>query len=326
MGRAGLSSAQGTDIPWLSLTLLFPSLCCGTLLVIPAQLPGSDCGHPLGAVRGLQELLGALRLGVEPQEFPGSIPEWCFSQSCAPGQGWLSPWRVTGSQHRSFAFLEAGGERRRQEGMQRGLFFCWEKVFCRQKKEKKKKAVPKSFKSVVFLEEFWLPGVSAVTCRVQKASCMETCRRHHVPTWVWWLKESCGCSQVWNYLAAGGDSASLILCWCTSGREPAVPLSPCHHPFYLALTPSFPCLDSLCAPLALSCQAPVSKVYSGVRQKHQRCAIFTENQWRLAIKCFHLNLLKMSPVNNKRKAKVCEWARGLGTGRGTRTRLQQELH
>lgn len=87
--RVILSTRHGYS--WLSLTLLFPGLCCDTLLVIPAQLPWSDCGHPLGAVQGLQELLGALRLGVEPQEFPGSIPECCFSQSCAPGQGWLSP-------------------------------------------------------------------------------------------------------------------------------------------------------------------------------------------------------------------------------------------
>lgn len=69
--------------------------------------------------------------------------------------------------------------------MQRGLFFCWEKVFCREKKNKKKiVAVPKSLKSVVFLEEFWPQGVSAVTCRVQKSLCMEMCRRHPVPTWV----------------------------------------------------------------------------------------------------------------------------------------------
>lgn len=40
---------------WVSLTLLFPSLCCGTLWVIPAQLPGGDSGHPRGACRSCWE-------------------------------------------------------------------------------------------------------------------------------------------------------------------------------------------------------------------------------------------------------------------------------
>lgn len=97
--------------------------------------------------------------------------------------------------------------------MQRGLFFCWEKVFCREKKKKKlwQSLVPKSFKSVVFLEEFWLQGVSAITCRVHKVSCV-MCRRHPVPMWVWGLREGCGDPQVWIYLAAGHQEVSLILC------------------------------------------------------------------------------------------------------------------
>lgn len=51
----------------------------------------------------------------------------------------------------------------------------------------------------------------------------------------------------------------------------------------------------------------------GCLSKAPWCSIFTENQWGLAIKCFHLSLLKMSPINNKTKAKTV-WAKGLQAG------------
>lgn len=52
-GRVILSTSHGYS--WVSLTLLFPSFCRGTLPVIPAQMPGGGSGHPMGAVQGLQQ-------------------------------------------------------------------------------------------------------------------------------------------------------------------------------------------------------------------------------------------------------------------------------
>lgn len=61
--------------------------------------------------------------------------------------------------------LEGKGGVRKEYREKRGLLFCWGKVFCRQKMV----TVPRSFKSVVFLEEFRLQAVSAFSCRVKKA-------------------------------------------------------------------------------------------------------------------------------------------------------------
>lgn len=61
-----------------------------------------------------------------------------------------------------------------------------------------------------FLEEFWLRGVSAVTCRVEKVSCMEMCRRHPAPVWVCSLKKGCGDSQVWVYPGAGQQEGQHV--------------------------------------------------------------------------------------------------------------------
>lgn len=102
----------------------------------------------------------------------------------------------------------------------------------------------------------------------------------------------------------------LILCWCRTDHVLArVPLS---------LPPSLlqPCLAlnaegsvpgfALCS-FGFIVLGSVSKVYLDVCQKAPRCPIFTENQWAFAIKCFHLSLLKISPINNKPQSKNLVW-------------------
>lgn len=111
-------------------------------------------------------------------------------------------------------------------------------------------------------------------------------------------------------LGSWRGSVPLILCWCRSGRVLAsAPLSLllsllqlCLALNAVVLLPGFP----LCSFGFTLLGSNFQSVF-GCLSKAPRCPIFTENQWDLAIKCFHPSLLKMSPINNKTKAKtLCE--------------------
>lgn len=120
---------------------------------------------------------------------------------------------------------------------------------------KKIMAVPRSFRSgfpggVLAPRSFCchLQGrESIVHGDVQKAPCSHVGLLTEEGLWGF---PGVGLPRSW---AAGGTACPSSSADAQVAGSLQVPLSPCHHPCYLALTRSFPCLDSLCAPLALSC-------------------------------------------------------------------------
>lgn len=128
---------------------------------------------------------------------------------------------------------------------------------------------------------------------MQKAAC---------PHWVWWLKRGCGDSQVDLPGQQEGQHVPHPVLWAC--KCPSLLYSPSLLP-ELSMS-GFP----LCSFGFILSGSSFQSVF-GCLSEAPRCAIFTENQWGLAIKCFHLSLLNMSPVNNKRKAEPCVW-RGWG--------------
>lgn len=108
--RVILGTSHGYS--WVSLTLLFPSLCCGTLPVIPAQLPGGDCsshGSCAGRAGALGFLLGGslLSSGLEgnPRNSRGA------SQS--------------GSSPSPLPQSKAGSDPQGQQGLSAGTLHFW---------------------------------------------------------------------------------------------------------------------------------------------------------------------------------------------------------
>lgn len=152
---------------------------------------------------------------------------------------------------------------------------------------------------------------------------MEICRRHTVPRLFQLLRYGYGDSWVWIYPGAVGTlclsssaDAEVTVCLCVSPL-PAQPLSQLHLARHAEFSlPGFP----LCSFGFILLGFNFQSVF-GCLSKAPRCRVFTENQWGLAIKCFHLSLLKMSPINNKTKAKsVC-----VNKGFSNRLHLQQEV-
>lgn len=169
-------------------------------------------------------------------------------------------------------------------------------------------------KSCGFPIEFRLKGVSTFSVKAKKVVHMELCRRIAIPAWGQLLKQSCRVSMVWIDLGVGNRTARALLPSCQMEISPLLGQKwPC-----VCRYPSLPATVLVTAPSGSECgswgsEFPLcsfgfillSSSFQSVfrhQSRAPRCPIFTENQWGLATKCFHLSLLKTSPVNNKTKA------------------------